>query len=46
MNTVVRRRRTARRAVLLISALAATAISVPTTATGAAEYTQWDLAGY
>jgi len=45
MSTVVRRRRTARRAVLSIAALAATLISVPTTATGAVEYTQWDLAG-
>jgi hypothetical protein len=45
MSTVVRRRRTARRAVLSIAALAATLISVPTTAAGAVDYTQWDLAG-
>jgi hypothetical protein len=45
MSTVESRRRTARRAVLLIAALAATLISVPRTATGAVEYTQWDLAG-
>lgn len=45
MSTVVRRRRTARSAVLLIAALAATLISVPATATGSVEYTQWDLAG-
>ena len=45
MSTVVRYRRTARRALLMVAALAATLISVPTTATGAVDYTQWDLAG-
>lgn len=45
MSNDVRRQRMARRAVLPIAVLAAALLSVPSTATGAVEYTQWDLAG-